>query len=147
MKPNTSGARRGRIDLRFPLRISLVLVSAALILGYPLGVSASPETRMAVVFGAVLATINVGLGYAAIEYAFHRSYTAFLKAVLGGMGVRLVLILGALVVLITQWEVPVLPLTISLFGFYIVFLTLEVLYIQRKVSERHQQQQQHASEA
>jgi hypothetical protein len=144
MRPSTTGARRTKIDLRFPLYIGAVLAAGALILGYPLAVHAAPETRGAVVLGAVLATVNVLLGYAAIEYAFHRSYTAFLKAVLGGMGVRMVVILGVLVLLITQRAVPVLPLTGSLFGFYIVFLALEVLYIQRKVSERHQQQ--HAAE-
>lgn len=140
MRPNTSGARSGRSDLHFPLRVALVLLLAALVLGYPLAVSAAPATRTAVVLGAVLATVNVLLGYAAIEYAFHRSYTAFLKAVLGGMGIRMVLVLGVLVVLITSWAVPVLPLTLSLFGFYTVFLTLEVLYIQRKVSDRHQEE-------
>ena len=140
MKPSISEARSGRSDLRFPLRVALVLLGAALVLAYPLAVYAEAATRTAVVLGAVLATVNVLLGYAAVEYAFHRSYTAFLKAVLGGMGARMVVILGLLVVLIAYWGVPVLPLTLSLFGFYIVFLTLEVLYIQRKVSDRHQEQ-------
>jgi hypothetical protein len=140
MRPNISGARRGRSDLRFPLRVAVVLLLAGLVLGYPLTVSAAPPTRTAVVLGAVLATVNVLMGYAAIEYTFHRSYTAFLKAVLGGMGIRMVLVLGVLVALITQWAVPVLPLTLSLFGFYTVFLALEVLYIQRKVSDRHQEE-------
>jgi hypothetical protein len=140
VRPSSTGIPHGRIDLRFPLRVGLVLLLSALALGYPLIVAASPATRSAVVLGAGLATVNVLLGYAAIEYAFHRSYTAFLKAVLGGMGIRMVLVLGVLVALITHWGVPVLPLTISLFAFYIVFLTLEVLYIQRKVSDRHQEQ-------
>jgi len=140
MRPNISGARSGRIDLRFPLRVIAVLVLGGLILGYPLAVYAASATRTAVVLGAVLATVNVLLGYAAIEYAFHRSYTAFLKAVVGGMGLRMVVVLGVLVALITHWAMPVFPLTVSLFGFYIVFLTLEVLYIQRKVSDRHQEQ-------
>jgi hypothetical protein len=140
MRPNISGARRGRSDLRFPLRVAVVLLLAGLVLGYPLTVSAAPPTRTAVVLGAVLATVNVLMGYAAIEYTFHRSYTAFLKAVLGGMGIRMVLVLGVLVALITQWAVPVLPLTLSLFGFYTVFLAREVLYIQRKVSDRHQEE-------
>lgn len=143
MKPSIAEARSTRIDLRFPLRVAAVLLGATLVLAYPLALHAGPVTRMAVVLGAVLATVNVLLGYAAIEYAFHRSYTAFLKAVLGGMGVRMVVVLGVLVVLIVSWGVPVLPLTLSLFGFYIIFLILEVLYIQRKVSDRHQEQ--HAS--
>ena len=143
MKPSISEARSARIDLRFPLRVIAVLVGAGLLLAYPLALHAEPATRTAVVLGAALATVNVMMGYAAIEYAFHRSYTAFLKAVLGGMGVRMVVVLGVLVALIVSWGVPVLPLTLSLFGFYIVFLTLEVLYIQRKISDRHQEQ--HAS--
>ncbi len=51
-----------------------------------------PACAAAVAIGAVMSTVNVLLGIPAIEYyARDKSYTTFLKAVLGGMGLRLAL--------------------------------------------------------
>ena len=83
--------------------------------------------------GAALSTLNVLAGFLAIEYAFEKSYTTFLKAVLGGMGVRMVVMLGALLALIVFVRLHAVALTLSLLGFYLVYLILEILFIQRKM--------------
>jgi hypothetical protein len=128
-----------KIDLGFPRRIAVVLTIVTLVLVYPLAVHASEDVILATVAGAVLSTINVLLGYLAIEYSFQKSYTTFLKAVLGGMGVRMLLILGAMVFLILQYRMNAFALTISMFGFYVIFLVLEVLFIQKKVVVRNRE--------
>ena len=122
----------------FPLQVAGVLAAAALLLAYPLAVYATPDIRIAVAAGAVLSTVNVLLGYAAIQYAFHRSHTTFLKAVLGGMGLRMVLMLAALAGLIMLAGLPAVALTVSLMAFYAVFLVLELLFIQRKVTLKNE---------
>ena len=89
---------------------------------------------LAVAAGAALSTVNVLLGYLAIRYSFDRSHTTFLKAVLGGMGLRLLLMLGAFTVMIVVFGVQAMPLTASLFGFYAVFMALEIVYMQRRMT-------------
>jgi hypothetical protein len=121
------------IDLRFPRRVAAVVLIAAAVLAYPLVRYASPAVAVAVVAGAVISTLNALLGYCSIEYAFGKSYTTFLKVVIGGMGVRMLGMLGIMLVLILTFHVQPLPLTLSMLGFYMVYLVLEVLFIQTKV--------------
>lgn len=127
-----------RPALRFPAQVATVLVVSGIALAYPLWTMAPEEVATAVAVGAAMATVNVLLGYAAIVYAQGKSYTTFLKAVLGGMGLRLALMLGTLVVLIKVAGMHAVALTVSLLGYYAVFLVLELLYIQRNVVPPHQ---------
>jgi len=120
-------------DRRFPRRVAAVVLIAAAVLAYPLVRYASPAVAVAVVAGAVISTLNALLGYCSIEYAFGKSYTTFLKVVIGGMGVRMLGMLGIMLVLILAFHVQPLPLTLSMLGFYMVYLVLEVLFIQTKV--------------
>jgi hypothetical protein len=122
----------------FPAQVALVLIIGALLLGYPLAAWASRATVVGVIAGAALSTLNVLLGYASIRYAFDKSYTTFLKAVLGGMGLRMVIMLGGLAGLIVGAGMEPVPLASSLLGFYAVYLIIEIMFIQRKVSAKNQ---------
>ena len=129
-----------KIDVRFPRRVGLVLLVAAVLLAYPLARLATRETIVAAVSGVALSTINVLLGYLAIEYSFEKSYTTFVKAILGGMVARMMFMLGAMVALILVFHVNAVALTVSMLGFYLVYLVMEVQYIQKKVLVRNQEQ-------
>jgi len=126
------------VDRRFPKRVAVVVLVAAAVLTYPLLRFASPAVTVAVVAGAVMSTLNALLGFFAIEYAFGKSYTTFLKVVIGGMGVRMLVMLGMMLVLILAFHVQSLPLTLSMLVFYMVYLALEVLFIQSKVVVKSQ---------
>ena len=86
--------------------------------------------------GIEITTINVLAGYAAIEYAHAKSATTFLTYVLGGMGVRLFAVAAVLVVLIKVFDVEVTALVWTMVFFYVVFLMLEIMYIQKKFGNR-----------
>ena len=90
-----------KIDTRFPLQVGITLVVAGAIGGYPLLRYGSSEVISGVILGSALSTVNVLLGYIAIEFSFEKSYTVFVRTVIGGMGVRLVLMLGLLALLIS----------------------------------------------
>jgi len=117
----------------FPKQILFALVALAAIGAYPLWRFASPEVLKASLIGAGLATANVLAGYYAIEYAFGKSVTTFFKVVLGGMGLRLFGLAVLLVLFIKVLEVPAASLIISLGICYVVFLILEILFIQKKI--------------
>ena len=121
------------IDWTFPRRVAAVLATVAVVAAYPLARLTSPEILVGALAGAALSTLNALAGFLTIEIAFGKSYTSFLKAVLGGMGLRMLLMLGALALLITVYHVHTVALAVSLLGFYVIYLVLEILYIQKKV--------------
>lgn len=127
-----------KIDWSFPRHVLLALVVMGCCGVYPLMKYADNEIVIAVVAGGVLATVNVLLGYAAIEYAFGKSTTTFFKYVLGGMGVRLLFLGVSLVVLMKFAGLHAGALVGSMGVFYMVFLFLEVLFIQKKIHIKQQ---------
>jgi hypothetical protein len=122
----------------FPGQVLLMLAAAILVLAWPLALWGSPAVVAAAAVGAFLSTVNVLIGYRAIEYARDKSSTTFLKVVLGGMGLRMGALLGLLALLITAGGMHAAALTVSLLGFYAVFLVLEVLYIHNRFMSRQQ---------
>jgi hypothetical protein len=86
----------------------------------------------------VLSTCNALFGFMMIEYGFGKSYTTFLKAVVGGMGLRMAFMLGSLLVLILVCRMHAVALTVSVVLFTSVYLVLEIIYLQRKVDVKNQ---------
>jgi hypothetical protein len=126
------------IDWVFPRRILATLVVMWCLGWYPLVTYGTPEIISASVVGAILATLNVLIGFASIEYSIGKSTTTFFKFVLGGMGVRLFGLALVLVFLIRVLSMHAAGLVISMGIFYMVFLVLEILFIQKKVNVKHQ---------
>ncbi len=116
----------------FPKQVLAALILSFVAGAYPLARYASREILTATIAGALLSTLNIAIGYAAIEYAFNKSMTTFTKFVFGGMGIRLLVILGVMTFLIAVARLQAAALTVSLFYFYVVFLVLEILFIQKK---------------
>ncbi len=123
-----------KIDRSFPVQILLSLLALACLGSYPLMRYGGTEIINAVVAGALLATVNVLIGYAAIEYSFGKSTTTFFKYVLGGMGIRFAMMAAVLVVLIKVYDLHAGALVGSMGVCYFVFLILEVVFIQKKIS-------------
>ena len=127
-----------KIDWSFPKQVILALIIIGGLGAYPILRFGSRELMSAVLMGALLTTLNVLLGYAAIEYSMHKSMTTFFKIVIGGMGIRMLLLAIILVVLIKVFQFNVLYLISSIGIFYIVFLIIEILFIQKKVYSKQQ---------
>jgi hypothetical protein len=121
------------IDWTFPRRVAVVVLAAVVVAAYPLVRLHNPEVLYAAVAGCALSTLNALAGFLAMEIAFGKSYATFLKAVLWGMGVRMLVMLGVLTLLIAVYHMQTMALAVSLLGFYIIYLVLEILYLQKKV--------------
>jgi hypothetical protein len=85
-----------------------------------------------------MSLLNLLLGYFAIEYSFNKSNITFLKIVLGGMGARLFLMAGLVLVLIRYFAFDPLSLTLSLLFFYSLNLVLEIYLLDNKVAVKNQ---------
>jgi len=127
-----------KIDWSFPRQIGLTLIIAVVAGVYPLVKYGTREVFIAAVAGLFIATVNVLAGFVAIEYSFNKSATTFLKVVLGGMGIRMFVMAGLIVLLIKVFAMHLVGLIVSLGSFYIIYLTLEILFIQKRFTHRQE---------
>jgi hypothetical protein len=123
---------------RFALQVAVTFGVVALTAGWPLMRYASEDVIVAAVTGAVLSTVNVLAGFLAIHLTIHRSYTTFLKAVLGGMGIRMAVMLGLLLVLILVAHMHAVSLTVTLVGCSMIYLVLEIFALQKMMEAKNQ---------
>jgi len=119
--------------LRTALFISLTL---GVVLAYPLYTWANAEVIRAVVASGIIAVVNIIIGGITLEYAIDKNNSRFMTAVFGGMGVRMGLILIAVTILLINGY-HALALSLSLMGFYVVFMIAEITYAVRELSRRN----------
>jgi len=120
----------------FPKQVFLTCGAICAFAAYPLIKYGSGEVLRAVIAGGIIATLNILAGYAAIEYSVNKSMNTFMKFVFGGMGVRLAVMTGLLVALIRLFGFHAAALIASLAVFYIAYLGLEIVFIQKKLGLR-----------
>jgi len=108
------------------------------IAAYPLSAWGSADIALAALVGGVLSTCNVLVGFLAIEYGFEKSYTTFLKVVVGGMGLRMAFMLGMLLLLILVCRLHAVALTVSMVASTVLYLVLEIVYLQAKMDVKNQ---------
>jgi hypothetical protein len=124
-------------DTHFSRQVAVTLGVVAAAAAYPLLAWGTPEIYWGVGAGALLSTANVLVGYWTIERTFHRSHTTFMKAVIGGMGLRMAGMIGAMLLCLAVLKLHTIAFTTSLLGLYVIFLALEILYLHNKVSTQH----------
>ena len=90
--------------------------------------------RRAVVAGGALAALNTILAYFLVVWSAPRSTNVFLRAVLGGMMARMALMLATVAVGVLVFDLPKVPLAISLLAFFVLFLVLELTILHRRTS-------------
>lgn len=103
---------------------------------WPLAAWGTPDVIAAATAGGAMATLNVLAGYAAIAHSLGKSMNTFLKFVLGGMGIRLFGMAGLLLLLTKVFGFHATALVASLGVFYLAYLALEVMYIQKQLNVR-----------
>jgi hypothetical protein len=107
-----------------------VVVGGTLALAWPLLDGARP----AVGYGAALAAANTLAAYLLASWAFPRSNTVFLGAVLGGMVGRMGLMLLAVAAGVLLLGLPKGPLAVSVLAYFVVFLVFELAVLHRQTS-------------
>jgi hypothetical protein len=116
--------------LVFPLLLVISFVS--------LSQYADDEIANSVLASGILCMFHLVVGFIILEAAFEKSPTSFLKRVLGGMGLRLSVMLIVLFFLIGMDSVDDTWLLLGLLGWYAIALGFEIMALQRKVASRQQ---------
>jgi len=88
--------------------------------------------RRAVLYGGCLAAANAVAAYALVRWSEHRPMRMFFRAILGGMAARMAVMLLAVLAGVRWLHLPPLPLVISLLGYFVLFLVMELAILQRR---------------
>ena len=89
------------------------------------------DLRPAVALGAALSAANVLAAFALAAWGLKHSPKAFLAAVLGGMAARMGVVLLAVALALSFFGLPRLPLALSLLGYFMPFLALEIAVLHK----------------
>lgn len=122
-----------KFDLTLLKQIAVVLIIVGAAGTYPLQQYASEQVRQGVLAGVGLSVVNILMGFAVIQFTMGRSYTTFIQIVLGGIAVRLFVMVGLLLFFVAVLKFHPVSMVGSLFVMYVIFLTLEVIYIHKKI--------------
>ena len=122
--------------LRFARQVGAVLIAAAILGGYPLYVYWGGEMVRAAAIGCGIGALNALAGGLSAIWSFDRPQPVFLKAVLGGMVIRMLVICVGLVLLIKFTALSVYGLVFSLFASYLLFQILEIRFFVRRAAVR-----------
>jgi hypothetical protein len=95
---------------------------------------AGADARRAALLGALLAALNTLAAYGLVLWSAGRSTSAFMRAILGGMVGRMAVLLAAVVAAVLWLGLPKLPLALSLLGYFVVFLVLELGVVHKRTT-------------
>jgi hypothetical protein len=87
---------------------------------------------ISLLIGGSLATFNFLLGIIAVKIGFNRSQDIFFKAVLGGMLLRLLLMLSLVFISLKFLNINKNSFIFSILFFYTLYLIIEVIYLYMK---------------
>jgi hypothetical protein len=99
-----------------------------LLVGYPLYVWGSQELLIASMVSCLICAVNALVGGGIAWWAKGKGQSTFLKAVFGGMGIRVFIVLVLFFSVVKLAKLHVFSLTLSLFLFYILFQFLEIRF-------------------
>jgi hypothetical protein len=123
-----------KIDLVF---LRLVLYCTLGVIGLvivPLALFSDPEIVRSVVASGLASLFHLLVGYVLIEFGFDKSNTVFLKIILGGTLVRMIVLVGIVFILIRFYQFHTMSLMISFLAYYVLNLVLEIHLLQKKVA-------------
>jgi hypothetical protein len=123
-----------KIDWSFLKLVAYCAVGVVVLVMLPLSIYSTKEIVQSVVASGLASLFHLLLGYLCIEFGFEKSNTAFLKIILGGSLVRMMLLVGFVFILIRIYQFHAASLMISFLFFYALNLALEIHILQKKVA-------------
>ena len=111
-------------------QVVTAVAGVSLALLWPLAGALGPGGWSAAGWGATLAVLNTLAAYWLVRWSERRPTVWFFRAILGGMLVRMTLLLAAVVALLAVGLRPV-PFVVSLLGHFVAFLGLETAVLAR----------------
>jgi hypothetical protein len=121
---------------KFSMLVASVLVATTLAVA--IGVSGRADAGLLLVAattGSLLAGVNAVVAYALVLWSRERTTTVFMRAILGGMSARMLVLIGATALALRVFGLPQSAFVPSLLGHFAVFLALELAAAHRSVRQ------------
>lgn len=123
-------------NLRFLAQVcgisSLLLAASILVLH----LSGRDDLIMAVVYGFFVSLINIASAFFSIKWAFDKPLRTFFAVVLGGMGIRMLVLATALFFVWKFTQIPLIGFIVSLVIFYLLLQFIEIRFVQKSLADR-----------
>ena len=97
---------------------------------------ANPVIVWGVLVGWILSATCFTTGFYAICHSFQRSFRVLTITIFGGMLARLVFIGAIFILLVNLTSLHVTSFLVSLLGFYVVYLIIELHFVNSKLHRR-----------
>jgi|SRR4030095_8176799 len=125
-------AQNGQAELSYFRILFTASLVAVILSAYPAIKYAASVQLYSFLAGFLISLINAVLGFRLNEMAFKKSARNFVLIVVGGMGIRMIL-LGIFLVILLQFPVfDVTSLVASVFFFYVLYMSIEIYYLHNK---------------
>jgi hypothetical protein len=128
----------------FPAFLKMIGITTGIVwaaMAIPLYYLAEPVIIWGIFAGCTLAMFCFTTGFYAVCRSFQRSFRALMMTIFGGMLVRLVLVGMIFVLLINLTSVHVVSFLVSLLGFYVVYLIIELYFVNSRLHPREEHSQ------
>lgn len=112
-------------------QVVVAVAGTSLLLLRPLAPQLGAAGWTAAAWGAALAVLNTLVAYRLVRWSRDKATVTFFRAILGGMLVRMALLLVAVAVALRAASLPAAPFVVSLLGHFVVFLVLETAVVSR----------------
>lgn len=112
----------------FVRNVLISSLAVLLIAAYPAKVYLNRLQIISFICGFLVSLINAFVGYRLNEIALNKSVKSFMIVIFGGMGIRILFMAILLLVLLKIAGLDEVSLVGSAFLFYIIFVSLEILY-------------------
>jgi hypothetical protein len=111
------------------------------IMAIPFYYLAEPVIVWGVLVGCILAAFCFATGFYAVCRSFQRSLRILMIVILGGMLVRLVMLGAIFVLLVNLTSLHVTSFLVSLLGFYVVYLIIELYFVNNRLYRQEERSQ------
>lgn len=89
-----------------------------------------------VFYGYLVSLSNILFSFFSIKWAFNKSTKTFFSVLLGGMGIRFVVVLLALFIAWKFTQIPLVGFIVSLVCFYLTLQFFEARFVQNELKSR-----------
>jgi hypothetical protein len=118
----------------FVRNVLISSLAVLLIAAYPAKVYLNQLQIVSFICGFLVSLINAFVGYRLNEMALNKSVKSFMIVIFGGMGIRILIMAILLLVLLKIAGLDEVSLVGSAFLFYVIFVSLEILYFHTRQS-------------
>jgi hypothetical protein len=114
------------------VRVILLIDLVIIVVGYlPTRMAEGGGHFLVLVLACILTTLNAAMSYYSVSKSMDKKMGQMMGAVLGGMGIRLLALLAAVVAVIFLTDLPQFSFIISLFICYLSKSVAEIIFINR----------------